>query len=351
MKRSWLFTAAAAAVLELAGGCAVTPSQSPVQYTIPPFKAAPAVLQQRQSAFKAATAQVRSKVVAFYPAALSGRITGEAMLAKVQQLGFTGVMCELTSEAELNDDLRSFMLLCAQKNIPFEFMIRESYFYRKRHGNQLIRPLLHNYPDYRQMVERVIAFINSDKENVLPAAGITVVISPHLISDSDSERGYNQLYSWSEESFGAGLDNDMLVKRALQQLREIAALPGLPPLTIGVPDFYHELANSGKLSCGKVGDFLKISPRLLVISSGNLPTMLVKTVQDELAAAPAESSVRIAVELADHVVVNQQQLRRRNWQDFCRALEYATGKYVKNHAFKGVVLSPFSMIDFLYQER
>ena len=347
MRKSWLFATA----LMVLCGCAVTPSQCQVPYTTPPFKAVQKELQQRIVTFQAAVSSMPSRAVIFYPAAVSGRLSGEALLAKIEQFGFNKVVCEVTSEAELNDELRKFIRLCEQKNFPFEFMIREANFYRKRHGNQLIRPLLLQYPDYRQMVKKTVDFIHDDRENPLKVAGITVVIAPHLVSDSDAMRGYGQLYSWSDESFGVGLDNDMLMKRSLQQLQELAALPGLPPLTIGIPDFYHELAAEGKLSCGKVSDFLKISPRLLVTSSGNLPSLLVKTVENELAAVPENCSVQVAVELADHVVVNQQQLRRRNWQDFCRALKYAVGKYSTNKACKGVVLSPFSMIDFLYQER
>ena len=49
--------------------------------------------------------------------------------------------------------------------------------------------------------------------------------------------------------------------------------------------------------------------------------------------------------------INQGKLRRRDWNDFCRAIDYAGKHFKKNPACGGIVVSPLAVIEFLRQEK
>ena len=104
------------------------------------------------------------------------------------------------------------------------------------------------------------------------------------------------------------------------------------------------------MSCGTVEDFLKITPRIVVYNSGNKPSELLKTVENELASAPGDDSVMVAVTIAPHTAITSGALRRRDWRDLTRALNYAMEKWQDYPAFGGVAIGPFPLIELLLAE-
>ena len=201
----------------------------------------------------------------------------------------------------------------------------------------------------KDVVNTVIKYNNNLPEDVKKLSGITIVAGAHDFTNANVERSHGQLYAWDEKRYGIGKDNDMLMRQLFTLFKEIAALPGLPPLTIAIPDFYHEKAVNGELSCGSINDFSKIG-KVMVINSGNVASELVKQNSGELLASKS-NPVLIAVTLAGHTAQNSGQLRRRDWNDFCRILDYAGKNFRKYPAFDGMVVSPLAVIEFLRQEK
>ena len=177
------------------------------------------------------------------------------------------------------------------------------------------------------------------------------MLAPHLFSGKNIQRRRGQLYRWDEKRYGAGGDNDMLVGEALELARRIAAIPGLPRLTLAVPDFLQEAAEAGKLSRGSIRDFAAISRRVAVISSANLPSGVPAAVKHELDGAPPEASVLVVVPLAGHTSLDRGRLRRRNWEDFRRSIANLMDKHASHPAFGGIIVSPLAVIEFLRREK
>ena len=107
---------------------------------------------------------------------------------------------------------------------------------------------------------------------------------------------------------------------------------------------------SFKFRCGTVRDFAAVTPRVAVVNTANVPSKLQENVRNELKNAPAGSSLLTVIPLATHTSVNDGRLRRRNWSDMTRAIAHLTG-YARNYPqFDGIILSPFSVVEYLRRE-
>ena len=181
-------------------------------------------------------------------------------------------------------------------------------------------------------------------------SGVTVLAEPHTFTSANIHRPKALVYAWSSDTFGPGLDNDRIMRITLDKLAAFGGQLGGIPYTVGIPDFYEELVAEGKLSAGSVRDFGGIASKVLIRNAGNKPTETVEAVRNELKAAKP-GTLLVSITLAEHTSVTSGSLRRRNWADFIRSLDYAIGQWKTFPAFDGVVLGPFPRIETLYQEK
>ena len=349
MTKTNIFLFCAVTVVLSFAGCS-TPERNVMPGAMPPVPAEAAVATGRTKQFCAITAAFKTRGVGIYPEAFAGRYTPVEIAGRIQALGFNRAYCCITTEKSLNDQLIALLRELDKRNIAAEIVIYQRDYYRRVHTNQLLRSLVfYQYPTMKEVIQKVIEFNNELPEDVKKLAGITVVAGAHEFTNANVERSHGQLYAWDDKRYGIGKDNDMLMQQLFTLLQEIAALPGLPALTIAIPDFYHEKAISGELSRGTVNDFRKIG-KVMVINSGNVATKLVKQSVDELKYSNGKPLI-IAITLAGHTAKKEGKLRRRDWNDFCRTLDYAGKNFRQYPAFDGVVVSPLAVIEFLRQEK
>ena len=333
-------------------GCGRTPRRDLVPVALPPHPAENAVTLRRTEQLRKFLAPMKVRAAVFFPTAFFPHaVTADAeVLTSLKKCGFNRVYCHITSEQELDDRLRAFLAAAAQAGLPVEIAISQIDFYRRYRANQLIRWALIQYPDLFRAAELVTEFNQSlPKEHRI--AGITVYVAPHIYNGQNVWRMYNQLYRWADTRYGKGGDNDMLMREALDILRRIAAIPDLPPLTVAFPDFYHDRAVAGDLSVGAVKDFAAISPSLMIINTANLPSQMARNLEKELNDAPPAARIIAEVPLAHHSSISTGRLRRRNWDDFMRALEAFKTVSAKDDNFDGMALSPLAVIEYLRQEK
>ena len=57
------------------------------------------------------------------------------------------------------------------------------------------------------------------------------------------------------------------------------------------------------------------------------------------------------VTLAEHTSRERGALRRRDWNDFMRAMRYLLGGFEKHPAFEGFLIAPFASLEFVRMER
>ena len=338
----------AVSALLIVSGCS-TPAGNVMPGATPPNLADNAVNAARAARFREITAGFSVRGIGIYPEAFENRYSPAEVTARISGLGFNRVYCTITTEKALNENFAALLRELGNAGLPVEVVLRQQDFYRRNQTNQLIRNLVWQYPTLKDAALAVLKFNAELPEDVRKISGITLVSGAHTFTNANVERTRGQLYAWAEDRYGIGQDNDMLMKQMFALFKEIAALPGMLPLTIGVQDFYHENAVAGKLSCGYIKDFAKLG-KVMVINRGNVATRLVKRVEDELKYAGNEK-ILITIPLAEHTSFDQGKLRRRDWNDFCRAIEYAGTHFNKYPACGGIVVSPLAVIEFLRQER
>jgi hypothetical protein len=118
------------------------------------------------------------------------------------------------------------------------------------------------------------------------------------------------------------------------------------PLAVDLPDFYPVWKKEGKLSQGSVKDFSAIG-NVRIRCTGNVPTQLV---QLSRTAFSGNKDLTAVIPLADHTSVRSGALRRRDWNDLVRALEYFISSTRKTGC-SGVVLRPFSELSYMLLEK
>ena len=332
-------------------GCVETPVR-PARRLILPEIEAPAETQARRAAeFRELTGGVRVRGIGIYPAGMRGNgIPATEILDRIEALGFNRIYCHLSSEKQLDEFLRDLIVAASGRNIPVEIVLNQRDFYRRATGNKLVRLFRPSYPRLDEAAKLVSEF-NSLLPEGVRLAGLTVISEPHLFTAVNPDIPPDSLYYWSEDSFGPDLDNALLMREALDMLGRVAAENPELPLTSGMADFYHELAESGKLPLGKISDFCAISPRVMLLDYGNKPSAAATAVENELAALPGGCSALVGINLAGHTSVDAGALRRRDWRDLMRGMKYLLGRFGRHAGFEGFVLAPLSALEFIRMER
>ena len=169
-----------------------------------------------------------------------------------------------------------------------------------------------------------------------------------FISDVEVDTGENE----ADKLKRSELEHNLaLIRETLDMLRRIAEENPRLPVTAGMADFYHELAESGKLPIGRIGDFCAAAPRVMMLDYGNKPSAAATAVENELAAMPRGSSALVGINLAGHTSVDAGALRRRDWNDLMRGMKYLLGRFGRHPGFDGFVLAPLSALEFIRMER
>lgn len=276
----------------------------------------------------------------------------EEFVERVRLFGFNRIYLVLEDVSALDDRLRGFLRAAGNAGLPVEPVIRQVDFLYSFRGNAFLREFRSGSVTLSKMAEALVEF-NREQPDGAKFAGAVVEISPHLFTINNFRRPKNLLYAWSEQTWGPGMDNDMMMKATIAELKEIAAILTPLSLTVSVPDFYHELAQQKKLTVGDVNDFLAVMPQhptVLLRDSGNKPSEALEMVENELAAAKVADSVVVGINLANHTSVTEGAFRRRNWQDFSRAMGYLVKKWKEFPAFAGVAIGPFLRLELIQEE-
>ena len=342
------------ALLILLAGCVSTPRREAPPVIEPLRKADTAELQKRTAEFRQLISGLKLRGAGcFVSAVVKSNIPIDKVMTGVAALGFNRIYAFITSETELDGEFQRFLAAAAEKSLPVEVVLCQRDFFNRSRGNKVLRRILPRHPELPQAAEMVAEF-NRELPPEHRIAGITVVLQPHCFDHAMTAAPHEQIYAWSDESYGIGGDNDLLMRNAFDLLKELPRKTGGLPLTVAIQDFFHDKATEGKLSMGTIKDFAAAivpAPRLLINNSGNRPTQLVDAVSRELAAAPAGTEIAVVINLANHTSVNAGALRRRDWNDMLRSLRYMLEKTSSEPAFSGVVIGPLAALEFLRAEK
>ena len=337
----------------IAAGCAVTPVRRVAPVIRPLRLADKATVESRVGELRALLTPLAYRGAVCYPrAVMASDIPLDFVFTRVGELGFNRLCARISSEKELNDELRAFLEAAHYFNMSVELVISQGDFFPRPRGNRLLRQILPHTPDLIEAVG-LIAEFNASLPPEHRIAGVTVFIEPQRMTIGSPSLPHDAIFAWSDKTYGPGLDNDLIVRAAFDMLRRLPEVADGLPLAVAVPDFLHEKTLSGELSIGKISDFCAIKgiDRVIVVSSGNRPTQLVSEIANELKDAPAGAKIVIAVPVAEHFSVAEGALRRRDWKDYSRALGYLIRNTQSFSAFDGVAIGPLAHLQFMLNEK
>lgn len=342
----------AAGILLFAAGCS-TPKVALQRFDSSRL-APPEVVRERAEQLRRSLApcRVRAVMLAADKFYRDDVIAPGELVERIRLFGFNRIYLVLQNRESLDERLVNFMAAAGAAGLPVEPVIRQTDFLYTFRGNAFVRDFRSGSVTLPKMAEALVEF-NRELPEGAKFAGVTVEISPHLFTINHAARPKNLLYAWSDRTWGPGLDNDMMMKATLGELRQIGAILSPLPLTVSVPDFYHELAVEKKISVGEINDFLSVQqphPMILLQDSGNKPSEALDVVAEELAAAKVADSIVVSINLANHTSVTEGAFRRRNWQDFNRAMGYLVKKWKEFPAFAGVAVGPFLRLELIQEE-
>ena len=123
---------------------------------------------------------------AYPPASISqGRaaisVMGLLSLKFVRQLGFNRLYCYISSETELDDELRGLIGSASKEKIPVELMVRQGDFRHRFRGNALVRSFLPQFRKLPDLAAEIVEF-NGTLPPQARLAGVTVRFEPHLFT-------------------------------------------------------------------------------------------------------------------------------------------------------------------------
>ncbi len=333
------------------GGCSVTPMRETETARPPLRRTTPEVAARRAAELQNLLAEVKIRGVGLrMPSFGAERYPVARLIQKVKELGFNRLYCGISSEAELDGRLEELIVEAARSGIGTELLIRQGYFFKRHLGNEIVRIFRPHYTTLPKLARKIAGFNASLPENAR-LTGVTAVCEPHVFTgERRSQHPSDLVYRWRPTSFGPGLDNDRMMTLSLELMRKVKRELGNLPFTMAFPDFYNELVKEKKLSCGSVADFAALSETVMIRGFGNKPSRAYARLADELAELPKDHRALVAINLADHTSVQSGALRRRDWNDFLRAMRYLL-RHCRGTPCVGVVIAPLIEIEFMRYEQ
>jgi len=156
-----------------------------------------------------------------------------------------------------------------------------------------------------------------------------------------------QLYGWSENSYGRGLDNDLLVQSGFAMLAKIKAKladrNAKLEYGVAVPSYIPEKQAAGELTKGSVADFLAAADFAIFDTRESGSADIVSKAGALLRGAPAQK-IGIWLPLSRHAETGVPALRRRTFKQFCVGLENVIDSSDELPAYRGAAFDNFDAL-------
>ena len=336
----------------LLAGCGTVPAPAKVvsPAVVPMRKASAGEIKKRCAALKALLAPLAVRETGFSHRAFSAGFSPAEICRFVTAAGFNRISLQLSSASELDGNFSEFLKAAKSEKLAVDVMLDQEDFRQYFTGKGLLRKKTTD-SDLAEVLRKISVFNKNLSDDQAKISRVIVKIAPHkFVSDTRGSTG--QIFAWSEKNAGPGLDNDMLMLRTLEMLNSLD-VPGME-IAVAVPDFYHELVSEGKITRGKATDFLtcrKGRVPVILMSSGNKPSQIISRSRNEVMSAGKNHELLLGVELAGHTSLSAGKLRRRDWRDLTRILDYVIREHKKYPAFRGIVLMPLPVLQYLIMEQ
>jgi len=184
--------------------------------------------------------------------------------------------------------------------------------------------------------------------------GILIYQRPDLITGPAKKYTSNILFSWDDESYGKGLDNDLLMKSALDiDAKFRKALPPRIEIMQMISPFYENRIKDGSLSAGSTADFMKICSKLCIAAYFSDRFQIAENIELPLKNASAGASIFVAVRTYVDIyggADKEQSLSNKSWFKLVKDLENIANTAKPFKSFRGIAFYDYYGLEKMWEK-
>lgn len=197
-------------------------------------------------------------------------------------------------------------------------------------------------------VEDIIGFAGDTFAEKGRVAGILLVVKPEKMNNSNPDLPSNLLYSWGEDKYGIGKDNDTIMDYSFKIIRAVKRYAGKTQVILVVPHFIHDDKLSGKLSSGDINEFLAHSDRIIISDFASKFKKVRLQAETELRDAKKPNSISICMKMdTDAINGNSygEAVNSKDWAYTLRGFQYIIRRAKAFPAFRGIVIYDYAGLE------
>lgn len=184
--------------------------------------------------------------------------------------------------------------------------------------------------------------------------GVMIYQRPDLLIGPSKNHTSNILFSWDEDAYGRGKDNDMLMKSALAidaKFRE--ALPPQIELMQMVSPIYDKRIKDGWLSTGSSADFMKICSKLCIATYFSDREKIADNAAIPLENISSKASAFIAVRTYVDIyggADKEKSLSDKSWFKLVKDLESVINTANPIESFRGIIFYDYYGLEKMWEK-
>ncbi len=240
-------------------------------------------------------------------------------------------------------ELEAFLATMKNAGIPVWLLFSDEVVYEKRKFDKLF-PRPSNLTYDPELVKPLKKFIKSCGD----FHGIAFALTPHLCNHQRTR----SLYRWSDNTYGIGGENDMLMKTSLKLAANLKKSIGQIPLALILPHFFQARAEAGDLSVGRLSDFAPFVSQFVITAFAETPSQSMAMVEPHLKEAAALNREIMVGLLADDHYSNQRpdSIANGSFAAFKDDLNKIVPELVKRHEFGGIMVINYRGLEILLEK-
>lgn len=184
--------------------------------------------------------------------------------------------------------------------------------------------------------------------------GIMIYQRPDLISEPGQSYTSGILFSWDEDTYGKGKDNDMLMKSALNIAAKFRkALPPQIELMQMISPTYDKRIKDGWLSSGSSTDFMKICSKLCIAAYFSDREQIAENTSLPLENISSKASTFIAVRTYVDIyggADKEKSLSDKSWFKLVKDLESVINTAKPFDSFRGIIFYDYYGLEKMWEK-
>ena len=197
-------------------------------------------------------------------------------------------------------------------------------------------------------VEDIIGFAGDTFAENGRIAGILLVINPKMMNNSNPNLPSNLLYSWGEDKYGIGKDNDTIMDYSFKIIRAVKRYAGKTKVILVIPHFIHDDKQQGKLSSGDINEFLACSDRVIITDFASKFKKVRIQAEAELRAAKKANSISICMKMDSDAINGNaygKAVNSKDWAYTLRGFQYIIRRGNAFPAFRGITIYDYAGLE------